>query len=76
MFYGTFTAPVVILSNELSDADGKTLKKSKPGDKVAILIGIHSWSAACGEARWPNVHARVTHVLGWIKYWTGNHIRR
>ena len=74
MFYGTFTAPVVILSNELSNVYGKTSKKSKPGDEIAILIGIHSWSAACGEARWPNVHARVTHALDWIKKETGNHI--
>ena len=46
---------------------------SNSGEKIATLIGITSWGAACGYAEYPDVFARVTHVLDWINEETGNH---
>ena len=39
--------------------------------RIATLIGIISWNGACGYAAWPDVHGRVTKILGWIKSVTG-----
>ena len=34
---------------------------------VPMLIGITSWSGACGMDEWPSVFGRVTQALDWIK---------
>ena len=38
-------------------------------ERVAVLIGITSWSAACGYAEWPDVYGRVNNreILDWIE---------
>ena len=33
---------------------------------IPTLIGIQSFSGACGYAAYPDVFGRVTHVLDWI----------
>ena len=53
-----FSAPLVYINTE----------KEK---RIAILIGITSWAAACGYAEWPDVYGRVSHVADWIKEKTG-----
>ena len=40
-------------------------------ERTAILVGITSWSGACGYAEWPNVFGRVSHVTDWITAKTG-----
>ena len=41
--------------------------------RIGIVIGIASWAAACGTPIWPDVYARVTNALNWIKTVTGKY---
>ena len=36
-------------------------------EKIATLIGVVSWGAACGYAEYPDVYSNVMNVLNWIK---------
>ena len=40
-------------------------------NKIAVLIGIVSWGAACGYAEYPDVYASVRDTVQWIKSETG-----
>ena len=40
-------------------------------EKIATLVGISSWGAACGTPEWPDVYGRVADVLDWITDVTG-----
>ena len=59
-----FLAPVVKV-DILKDSKGKDVR-------IATLIGIHSWGIGCGDAEYPGVNGRVSHVLEWIEDYTGN----
>ena len=40
-------------------------------NKIAVLIGIVSWGAACGYAEYPDVYTSVRDTIHWIKSETG-----
>ena len=35
--------------------------------RTATLIGISSWSGACGFPEYPDVHGRVSKIIPWIR---------
>ena len=39
--------------------------------RTATLIGIVSWSGACGYPEYPDVYGRVTKIVEWITKETG-----
>ena len=40
-------------------------------DSIATVIGIESWTGACGDVNYPGVSASVIQALPWIKRETG-----
>ena len=48
-------------------AAGLVFYDNDHGEVLATLVGIHSWSGACGYAEYPGVFGRVTVALEWIE---------
>ena len=40
--------------------------------RIATIVGVMSWSEGCGDYYFPDVYARVSGVVDWIKETPGN----
>ena len=46
-----------------------------PNDEsIATVVGIQSWTGACGDVNYPDVYASVAQALSWITQKTGKPI--